>query len=82
MFSGCIVPSYSRETGLKNIDQEPTPSAGKNTGVVYVVYGNVALQPYLLVWVFPRSLVFICYERCVFREGDKNYCKDHGLSLS
>ena len=36
MFSGCTVLSDSKETELGNSDQEASPSAGKNTGVVLV----------------------------------------------
>ena len=36
MFSGCTVPSDSKETELERIDQEASPSAGKNTGMVLV----------------------------------------------
>ena len=31
MFSGCIVPSDSKEAGLESSDQEASPLAGKNT---------------------------------------------------
>ena len=34
MFSGCTLPSDSKETKLGSSDQEASPSAGKNTGVV------------------------------------------------
>ena len=36
MFSGCTVPSDSKETELGSSDQEASPSAGKNTGIVLV----------------------------------------------
>ena len=36
MFSGCTVPSDSKETKLGSSDQEASPSAGKYTGVVLV----------------------------------------------
>ena len=36
MFSGCTVPPDSKETELGSSDQEASPSAGKNTGVVLV----------------------------------------------
>ena len=35
MFSGC---TNSKETKLENSDQEASPSAGKNTGIVLVPY--------------------------------------------
>ena len=38
MFSGCTVPPNSKETKLENSDQEASPSAGKNTGIVLVPY--------------------------------------------
>ena len=36
MFSGCTVPLDSKETELGSSNQEFSPSAGKNTGVVFV----------------------------------------------
>ena len=36
MFSGCTVLSDSKETKLGFSDQEASPSAGKNTGIVLV----------------------------------------------
>ena len=36
MFSGCTVPPDSKEAELGSSDQEASPSAGKNTGVVLV----------------------------------------------
>ena len=36
VFSGCTVPPDSKETELGSSDQEASPSAGKNTGVVLV----------------------------------------------
>ena len=36
MFSGCTVPSDSKETELGSCDQEASPSEGKNNGVVLV----------------------------------------------
>ena len=36
MFSGCTVPLDSKETELRSSDQEASPSASKNTGVVLV----------------------------------------------
>ena len=38
MFSGCTMPPNSKETKLENSDQEASPSAGKNTGIVLVPY--------------------------------------------
>ena len=38
MFSGCTIPPNSKETKLENSDQEASPSAGKNTGIVLVPY--------------------------------------------
>ena len=37
MFSGCTVPPDTEETELESSDQETSPSAGKNTGVILVV---------------------------------------------
>ena len=36
MFSGCTVPPDSNKTELGSTDQEASPSAGKNTGVLFV----------------------------------------------
>ena len=36
MFSGCKVPPDSKETELGSSNQEASPSAGKDTGVVLV----------------------------------------------
>ena len=36
MFSGCTVPPDNKETKLGSSDQEASPSAGKNTGIVLV----------------------------------------------
>ena len=36
VFSGCTVPSVSKETKLGSSDQEASPSAGKNAGIVLV----------------------------------------------
>ena len=37
MFSGCTVPSDSKETELGSSDQEASPSPSKNTGIVLVL---------------------------------------------
>ena len=37
MFPGCTVPPDSKETELRSSDQETSPSAGKNTGMVLVL---------------------------------------------
>ena len=34
VFSGCTVPPNSKDTELKSSDQETSPSASKNTGIV------------------------------------------------
>ena len=36
MLSGCTVPSDSKKTEIGSRNQEASPSAGKNTGVVLV----------------------------------------------
>ena len=36
MFSGCAVSPDSKETKLEGSDQEASPSASKNTGIVLV----------------------------------------------
>ena len=37
MFSGCTVPPDSKETELGSSNQETSPSAAKNTGIVLVL---------------------------------------------
>ena len=46
VFSGCTVPPDSKETKLGSSDQEASPSAGKNTGVVLVPYSRMEVRPY------------------------------------
>ena len=58
MFSGCTVLGDSKENKFGSSDQEASPSAGKNTGIVLV-----SLQLFLVVWVFPRSHGVICFDR-------------------
>ena len=36
VFSGCTVPPDGKETKLGSSDEEASPSAGKNTGIVLV----------------------------------------------
>ena len=46
MFSGCTVPPDSKETKLGSSNQEASPSAGKNTGVVLVPCLRMEVHPY------------------------------------
>ena len=46
MFSGCTVPPDSKETELGSSDQEASPSAGKNTGLVLVSCSHMEVRPY------------------------------------
>ena len=46
MFSGCTVLPDSKETELGSSNQEPSPSARKNTGVVLVPCLHVEVHPY------------------------------------
>ena len=46
MFSGSTVLSDSKETELGSSDQEASPSAGKNTGVVLVPCSRMEVRPY------------------------------------
>ena len=62
MFSDCIVLPGSKETELGGCDQEACPSVGENTGC-HNGHGSVSLQLFLVVWIFPRSLGFICYNK-------------------
>ena len=66
MFSGCTVPPDTEETELESSDQETSPSAGKNTGVVLVpcLHMEVHVYGYFLVaWIFLSSLGVICCDR-------------------
>ena len=65
MFSGCTVLPDSKETRLGNRNQEASLPEGKNTKVVlaHVIPGIVSLQPFLVVWIFLRSLGAICYNK-------------------
>ena len=46
MFSGCTVPPDSKETELGSSDQEASPLAGKNIGVVLVPCSRIEVRPY------------------------------------
>ena len=46
MFSGCSVPLDSKESELGSIDQEASPSAGQNNGVVLVPCSRMEVRPY------------------------------------
>ena len=69
MFSGCTVQPDSKKTKIESVNQESSPSAGKNTGVALVPcctwngHGSVSLQPFPVVEIYPRSLGVICYDR-------------------
>ena len=45
-FSGCTVPPDSKETELGSSDQESSPSAGKNTVVVFSAMSCMEVCPY------------------------------------
>ena len=45
MFSGCTVPPDSKETELGSSNQNASPSAGKNTGVVLVPCSRTEMRP-------------------------------------
>ena len=46
MFSGGTVPPDSKEIELGSSNQEASPSAGKNTGVVLVSCWGMEVRPY------------------------------------
>ena len=50
-------------------DQEASPSAGKNTGLFLdlAAHGRVYLRLLPVVWMFPRSLGVICYDRQIIK---------------
>ena len=60
------MPPDSRDTKLGSSDQEASPSAGKNTGVVLVPCTSMEVRPNCLfpvMWLFLRSQGVICYDR-------------------
>ena len=46
MFSGCTVLPDSKETKLGSSNQEASPSASKNTGVVLVSWSHMEVRPW------------------------------------
>ena len=46
VFSGCTVSSDGKETKLGRSDQEASPSAGKNTGIVLMSCLCMGVRPY------------------------------------
>ena len=46
MFSGCIVLPDSKETKFGSSNQKASPSAGKNTRVVFVPRSHMEVHPY------------------------------------
>ena len=57
MFSGCTVPSDSKDTELGSSNQEASPSAGKNTGVVLVPCSRMEVHPYSYFWWYGCHLL-------------------------
>ena len=52
MLTGCTVPPDSKETEHESSNQEASPSAGKNTGVVLVLCSHMEMCPYSYFWIF------------------------------
>ena len=50
MFSGCTVSLDSKETEPEDSDQEASPAACKNTGVVLVPCSCTEVCPYSYFW--------------------------------
>ena len=50
VFSDCTVLPDSKETKLGSSNQEASPSAGKNTGVVLVPCSRMEVRPYSYFW--------------------------------
>ena len=63
MFSGCTVPPDSKETKLQSSDQEASPSAGKNTGIVLVLCHAWKCVPTAISGGVDISKVPGCYNR-------------------
>ena len=65
MFSGCTVPPDSKETKLGSSDQEASPSAVENTGIVLVPCRAWKCVPTAISGGVDnlRSLGVICYDR-------------------
>ena len=79
MFSGCTVLPNSKETELGSSYHDASPTASKNTKIVFVsciAHGSVSLQLFPVVWVFPRSLGVICYDRWVLSDCHKKLLQE------
>ena len=65
IFLGRTVPPDSKETKPGSSDQESSPSAGKNIRILLVPchLWDISRQLFTVVWIFPRSLGVICYDR-------------------
>ena len=74
----------TKETELGSSDQEASSSAGKNTGIVlmHCHAWTCVLQQFTVLWIFPRFLGIIFYDRGVLSEDYKNYFKDWCLMNS
>ena len=59
MFSGCTVSPDSKETELRSSDQEASPSAGRNTGIVLVPCLHMEVCPHSYFWWFGPRVSFI-----------------------
>ena len=78
MFSGCTVPPDSKKTELGSSNQEASPSAGKNTGVVLVQCRAWECVPTAISddAVISEASGVISYDRWVLSERHKNYFKN------
>ena len=78
MFSGCTVPPDSKETKLGSSDQEASPSAGKNTGIVFVPCCTWKCIPTAIYSGVDISEVSGCHllQQLSSQWGHKNYFKD------
>ena len=56
MFSGCTMLPDGKETEFGSRDQEASPSAGKNTGVVLVPFLCMEVHPYSYFWWYDHLL--------------------------
>ena len=85
VFSGCTVVPDSKETKLGISNQEASPTADKNTGVVLVPCLHMEVPPYCYFWwcgYFWGPWVSFFYNRWHLSEGHKNYFKDWCLIKS
>ena len=84
MFSGCTVPSDSKETKLFNSSQKASASAGKNTGIVVVPCHTWKYAPTAILGGVDISEIPGCHllRQMSYHYSHKNYFKIQCLMKS